>query len=819
MADLKKVGGYGSAGLLFIVLAIYMFTKGMALPGIAVILVGAFALLGFHEFAAPRLRQKRQARETITSDEVMRRFQVIAGMKIQVEVSGEELVKEESRVITAVREVVKSAKKIVPKGMRKETFGEELEAVDAVRPEIEKRLDTLSAELDMSQRALSKVIDALHKEHSEIADKVRGVKLKKNLLSDLEDKLDRDVKKYKEVFEGVDSGGELSDRVKKLHELEEQIENQKKSEIGAEVFKELNRAQSYCNYLSHLKKRIEGTIHALKDSIPTGTKDEKYDSMMAKLDRMGQMIESDLVPSAHEHRRTVDAIWKKLMRFDDIIISLKQSELEILRVEHSTLAAEAETQSIESARKLKMLEDQVRGLTHALEVINKTKKPEAPIKDDQIDHLIQTWKADLKSAQVAAKKDPRLAKRVDTIINRNLEEQADLISSLVRTVMEQEEHTTTYHDLMNRSEEHSNELKIRVNSLETQAKQLKLAKDAAEQQMDELNARFVQLEQENQNAQQELSKTSEDEISNEFEERLRTLTSEIEDVRSKAAEAANAKTDLENDLRIAQSHLTEARQQIEEKAPELESVKDELRVTNEVLHNTKENLSKITKQRDMERKEADSLRDRLESDISDLMESMKRREKEIRNLQKEYDDQKEHSNNYIYELHKEAIAYAHLEEELDRAKENLDKQITEAIEAGEASKDIEKRFKKEIEALQEKFSRQLEDAESHHNAIQERLSKQLEKTNSINDRLAKDVADKARLASERESTIKDLQKLCEQTKQAADQAKEDTEVYIKDMLTPHIVKLKQEKGQLTKEFLSRIMHQKTSRGLDSLPLN
>ncbi|MFH1064163.1 MAG: FHA domain-containing protein [Candidatus Woesearchaeota archaeon] len=798
MTNIKKAGGYGSAGLLVIALAIFMFTKGMTIPGIAILLVGAFALLGFHEFIGPRMGKKKHD-EIITPEEVIRRFEVIAGKSIDVEIGGQELVKEETRFVTAVRQVVDSAKKIVPKDTRKETFGEEIVVINEVRPEMEKRLLTLNAELEQSQRALEKVIDSLHKEQSEIGDKVKSMQHKKKTLSDLEKKLADEITTYKRVFTGIDSGGELSDKIAKLHKLEEQIDRQKKSETSQVIFQELNKAESDCNYLAHLKDRIEGTIRALRESIPEGTKDERYDTMMAKLDNMGKMIQSDLVPAAHEHRMMVDAIWKKLRRFDDIIITLKQSELDLLRVEHTSNASDAEARAIEAAKRINELEKQAGLVQGLIDSANRTASMNLA-RAKNAEEMIQRWEKDLEDARKAAKADPRLSTAFNNALVQNIGDQTATISGLVKIMIAQESHADACKELTETSKKKVEELNGMIAALDTQNRELQLAKETAEQQMIDLKGRITHLIKEQQHAQQEMAKAAEAETRAEYEERLRNLTNDMEDVQTMLAEASNSRTDLENELRIAKNHLTEARQQIEGKMPELAKVQEELDVTQEVLRNTKSLLSRITKERDEDRKEAEEIRDRLESHIATLTSSIKKREKKIQELKQEHKENKERSDNYANELQQELISYLHMEQDLDELREKLDSQITAAVEAGASNKEIEKRFSRQMEELQEQFKKQFEETESRHKKIQGQLTQQLAETNSINEQLAKDISEKAQLAVERGESIKELERLCEENRQAAKQAAEDSQIYIRDMLTPHIVQLKQEKDHLTLEL-------------------
>ena len=93
MTDLRNATAYsgiGGIGLIIIAAAIFMFTKGMIFPAIMIILIGAISMFGFHHFIGPGLNRRRMQRETMTSEEIIRRFQIIAGKRIEAEVGGQE---------------------------------------------------------------------------------------------------------------------------------------------------------------------------------------------------------------------------------------------------------------------------------------------------------------------------------------------------------------------------------------------------------------------------------------------------------------------------------------------------------------------------------------------------------------------------------------------------------------------------------------------------------------------------------------------------------------------------------------------------------
>jgi len=235
--------------------------------------------------------------DEVLSDQDLRIMESIAEAAKYTKAAAEAEVREEQEVMLAEDEVIEIVEEVSNKESIKGTIGEEVKILEEAKAQAEKKIAVLGAELDKSQRILTSIIDGLDREHKSVAEKIGRMEKKKKGFSALEKKLREDIDSYQDVLGSVDNG----QKIKELENVEARLESLQKKRFDVKLLEAISKAESYCEYLEHLRERISGTVKNIQGEMSPEWKEKRYVDMVAGLARMQKLIHEQLAPSAAEH--------------------------------------------------------------------------------------------------------------------------------------------------------------------------------------------------------------------------------------------------------------------------------------------------------------------------------------------------------------------------------------------------------------------------------------------------------------------------------------------------------------------------------------
>ncbi|MFH1064800.1 MAG: hypothetical protein V1729_06975, partial [Candidatus Woesearchaeota archaeon] len=474
------VGGYWALTLVFVVV---VFVKtGRFLWSTAVLLVPAFLFAYFIMMIKPKLTKlndwldKKAEEPEKKVSELEGTFRVMLN-RVQ---TAEQVVKtaeaEEGRIFGYTKKAFESAKKIFSKEKRKETRGEEAQAVKQERPAIEKSLDMLVGEYRGTQKAVGKAVESIEEEVAPIIKIIEDAKKRKRALEKLKTNLVNDLAKYKDLVART----KIDDAtIRKMENLEANIDDAIKKGVDTRILDNANKIVSYNAYLEGVVRRVDNTIKNIKENLRDNYLDKEYADQMHRLDNLRQQIVDDLGPAALEHRNVSMEILRAMNDFDSLIRSARQSEISELKLEHLTKAAEAQIEATEASRKIYNLEQLLQGSkTENLNLSVEVENLNAQLGD--VKKQLAIWQGDLEVARAMAKGNPHLDPKVIEVLGRNINEQTSTLTTLVSTLAKESQHADSCESRLDINKQELAESKKRLSEVQTEINELSKAKDLSD---------------------------------------------------------------------------------------------------------------------------------------------------------------------------------------------------------------------------------------------------------------------------------------------------------------------------------------------------
>ncbi|NQU78656.1 metallophosphoesterase [Candidatus Woesearchaeota archaeon] len=677
MITKNKVGLYGVFWVFIGIVAILQFSKGIngVVTGTGIISVGLVIFSVFVIFIKPKVRIFKELldikEEEFDADDLSKSYQSIKqhGSKTIKAVKG---VKENIPDISSkIRQTCSTLKtKLTSKQARKETVGEQINAVAEVTQEVEKTLEELAESTDQRSatgKLLSVLIGELEAEHKEVASKIEELQDNKEDFGRIEQLLKDNLERCRKVLTSED----LEVKIRELHGVEELIAREREEKIDDKLQKELIVAEQQSHYLKKLQKRTHSTIKQLQAAIHPDGRDKNYQEMQARLDNM-ETISDSLATVAEDHAKLVMNIIQSMRNADRQVQQLHLLELQQEKNKHIGLAENAKLRVIEADKKAEDFSKILRS-SQAENTELKKRVDELFSSVARANMNLNAWRKDLKTAKEAIKGDKDLETLLANLNTTDSNKKIDLINRLVKAVIASDENASNMLESKAAAEAQVNELNRKVAALKEEKNNTENALSAAKEENKEFRRNIIRKEEMISEINLNFSKEVDDETRKRYGEELEKLGKEKQEMQIKLRESTN-------DCSI--------------RAKEIEEVKSSLAASQEKVKALEPQLSDLTR----ETKDALKQKDNVQA--------------ELKRIQKEFADQKDDLTKKISELEEKIVEerkrFKKAQEEKNRLSEQADKSHKAVQEqenrtslAWDATKRLEEQKKEHMHVISE----------------------------------------------------------------------------------------------------------------------
>gem|GEM_PF-3829498 len=534
--NLRKTGVFGGYGAIFVVIAVIMFATGRTFAGIIILLVGMCGGFGFLAFrdkfkGMEDWMEGGAVRGPSSLDEFRKRFAALAGD--EAEKAAKEEVQRESRLQAAVNRVVAIKDRILGSISREkiETVGQKRELLDKERPEADKSLEVLAIEKAALMKVHSRSAQDLKQKRDQLKAVLDEMKKRTPRMRKQADSLEKDIAAYSKILE---EGPEKDKKIERLKKLEEGLLSEKGAKVR-EAILSFSEAEKQDKYLTELLADVDRIRSHLDDDFSEKHRGDDYAHLQRVIeDIRGSVDKLKLIPG--EHREAAARFLQRIHEFGDSVVGLKNSELALLRREHTAAAEHAEALRIQAQRRADGLDADLRR-TEGERARWQSDAERLSSQLQDVNKLVAKWKSDLAKARELAKSNKSLESTVTEALSKNISEQADVLTLVMAALNAKQALADSLSTELTETKEKAGALDTQKSALETQKESNQRALETANEEKDALIERIRELKERTAQAVRDAQTTTEESVQQEKRREIEKLSGQLEEAEEQLGES------------------------------------------------------------------------------------------------------------------------------------------------------------------------------------------------------------------------------------------------------------------------------------------